>query len=81
MTLGWAEASLASSHSPASSYLSPMIHGSYEDIQNINNYQIEDGLCAVLYDEEKCKRSEDFLSLRLMMMIIIVIMMMIMEMK
>merc|ERR1712226_815445 len=25
---------------------------------------IEDGLCAVLYDEEKCKRSEDFLSLR-----------------
>ena len=47
----------------------------------MNNYQIEDGLCAVLYDEEKCKRSEDFLSLRLMMMIIIVIMMMIMEMK
>ena len=63
-----------------------MIHGSYEDIQNINNYQIEDGLCAVLYDEEKCKRSEDFLSLRLMIITIMVIMvimvmMMIMEMK
>jgi len=25
---------------------------------------IEDGLCGVLYDEEKCKRSADFLSLR-----------------
>jgi len=25
---------------------------------------IEDGLCGVLYDEEKCKRSGDFLSLR-----------------
>jgi len=25
---------------------------------------IEDGLCAVLYDEQKCKRSADFLSLR-----------------
>ena len=48
----------------------------------MNNYQIEDGLCAVLYDEEKCKRSEDFLSLRLMLIMIMVIMMMvIMEMK
>ena len=44
----------------------------------MNNYQIEDGLCAVLYDEEKCKRSEDFLSLRLMMIMIMVIMVMIM---
>merc|ERR1711928_192223 len=25
---------------------------------------IEDGLCGVLYDEQKCKRSSDFLSLR-----------------
>jgi len=29
-----------------------------------NPPQIEDGLCAVLYDEQKCKRSADFLSLR-----------------
>ena len=26
--------------------------------------QIRDDLCAVLYDEDKCKRSEDFLELR-----------------
>ena len=26
--------------------------------------QIRDDLCAVLYDEEKCKKSEDFLELR-----------------
>ena len=26
--------------------------------------QIQDNLCAALYDEEKCKRSEDFLELR-----------------
>ena len=29
-----------------------------------SDHQIRDDLCAVLYDEDKCKRSEDFLELR-----------------
>ena len=38
------------------------------DRHNLDNplavYQISDGLCAALYDEEKCSRSADFLELR-----------------
>ena len=38
------------------------------DRPNLDNplavYQISDGLCAALYDEEKCSRSADFLELR-----------------
>ena len=39
-----------------------MSHSFYYNL--IYLLQISDGLCAALYDEEKCSRSADFLELR-----------------